>query len=128
MTNAEKWANEIIEIARTGNRVAVQNGKPVKCGDMFCKGCDLYHVEGSQNTCHLKRLEWFNEEYVEAPVDWNKVKVDTKVLVSNDGEHWYRRYYADYVGGQIKTFWGGNTSWSDFPPSPKAWGCRKSVN
>ena len=30
----------------------------------------------------------------EEVIDWSKVPVDTKVLVSRNGKDWYRRYFA----------------------------------
>ena len=45
-------------------------------------------------------------------VDWSKVPVDTKILVSEDGEDWYRRYFAKYEGGRIYAFSDGCTSFT----------------
>lgn len=115
MTNAEKWAKEIVEIARQGGLVAVHNGKPVICWDTNCRDCDLYYVEGTQVMCDWKRREWFDAEYVEPSVDWSKVKVDTKVLVSYDGETWIKRYFAEiskYGSRKVRCFPDGTTSWT----------------
>ena len=45
-------------------------------------------------------------------VDWSKVKVDTPVLVSLDGETWLCRYFAAFKNGIIYTWSSGATSWS----------------
>ena len=45
-------------------------------------------------------------------VDWSKVQVDTKILVSEDGEDWYRRYFAKYEGGIIYAFPDGLSSFT----------------
>lgn len=45
-------------------------------------------------------------------VDWNKVKVDTPILVSLDDETWLCRYFAAFRNGVIYTWSGGATSWS----------------
>lgn len=45
-------------------------------------------------------------------VDWTKVPVDTKVLVSNDMEHWIRRRFAKYENGTVYTFVDGCDSWT----------------
>ena len=50
------------------------------------------------------------EEIVD--VDWSKVSVDTKILVSEDGEDWYRRYFAKYEGGIIYAFPDGLSSFT----------------
>ena len=48
------------------------------------------------------------EEYI----DWTKIPVDAKVLVSEDGEYWIRRYFAKYEGGRIYAFSDGTTSFT----------------
>ena len=48
------------------------------------------------------------EEYL----DWSKVPIDTKILVSEDGEYWIRRYFAKYEGGHIYAFSDGATSFT----------------
>lgn len=45
-------------------------------------------------------------------VDWSKVKVDTPILVSLDGETWLCRYFADFKNGIVYTWSNGATSWS----------------
>ena len=45
-------------------------------------------------------------------VDWSKVQVDTKVLVSGDGKDWYRRYFAKYENGFIYAFPDGLSSFT----------------
>ena len=47
-----------------------------------------------------------------AEIDWSKVPVDTKVLVSDCGKHWYNRYFVKYRYGMYHTFPDGLTSWS----------------
>ena len=44
-----------------------------------------------------------NEEFEEV-IDWSKIPVDTKVLVSKDGENWLRRYFAKYENDKIYFF------------------------
>ena len=48
----------------------------------------------------------------EEVVDWSKVPVDTKVLVSSNGENWYRRYFAKFEEGKVYCFDSGATSFS----------------
>lgn len=45
-------------------------------------------------------------------VDWSKVEVDAKILVSNDDIKWYRRYFAKYENDKVCTFVDGATSFS----------------
>lgn len=47
------------------------------------------------------------------PVDWNKVKVDTPILVRDDEDHsWLKRYFAEYKDGKVCAWNSGKTSWS----------------
>lgn len=45
-------------------------------------------------------------------VDWSKVPVDTKILVSCDGEEWSRRHFAKYEDGTVYAWKNGKTSFS----------------
>ena len=45
-------------------------------------------------------------------IDWSKIPVDTKVLVSKDGENWLRRYFAKYEDGKVYFFSCGASSYS----------------
>ena len=65
-------------------------------------------------SCFGKLLVWLCEEYQEPElsVGWSKVAVDTKVLVSDDGEQWHKRYFAKYEEGIVYVWSYGGTSWS----------------
>ena len=45
-------------------------------------------------------------------IDWSKIPVDTKLLVSKDGENWLRRYFAKYEDDKIYFFSCGASSYS----------------
>lgn len=45
-------------------------------------------------------------------VDWNKVKVDTPILVSFDGCNWVKKYFAKVQNNTVYAFDNGATSWS----------------
>lgn len=45
-------------------------------------------------------------------IDWNEIPVDTKVLVSDDGESWYKEYFSYTLNTMFYTFDGG-TSWNN---------------
>ena len=51
---------------------------------------------------------------IEDEVDWNKVEVDTKVLVRDkyNGE-WVKRYFAKYEDSKVYVFKDGRTSWNN---------------
>lgn len=110
MKNREKYANEIIDIAINRKQVAInKENKPVKCCDIKCKECLLFK-EG--RSCDSLTKEWAEQEYVEPPVDWTKVAVDTPILVSSDGKRWFKEYFVKYKDGYVYTWAYGSTSWS----------------
>lgn len=46
------------------------------------------------------------------PIDWENISVDTKILVSIDGEKWNKRYFAKYINGKVYAWDCGATSFS----------------
>ena len=51
---------------------------------------------------------------IEDKVDWNKVEVDTKVLVRNKtDDNWLKRHFAKYEDGKVYVFKNGRTSWNN---------------
>ena len=54
-------------------------------------------------------------------VDWSKVPVDTKILVSDDGKNWCRRYFAKYEGGRVYAFMDGATSFTGSSETLLGW-------
>ena len=51
---------------------------------------------------------------VEDEIDWNKVEVDTKVLVRNNpDDEWVKGYFAKYEDSKVYVFKEGKTSWSN---------------
>lgn len=109
MKNREKYADEIIDIA-VRSKLALKDDKPVPCVEMRCSECGFFSPDHS---CRFKARKWLDSEYVEPPVDWSKVAVDTPILVKDYKEDtWERRYFAKYENGKVYTWLGGATSWS----------------
>ena len=108
MLNREKYAKEILDIACNGDKIAVRNGKITSCDDLLCKDCDFGYSD-----CNGKTLKWANSEYVESPVDWSKVAVDTPILVRDREENaWRKRHFAKYENETVYAWSEGLTSWS----------------
>lgn len=108
MTNKEKYGNEIIDA--TINDIGLKDGKPVSCFEINCVDCGFYDYN---HGCDGEAKKWLNSEYVEPPVDWSKVVVDTPILVRNsEKERWRKRYFAKYEDGLVYTWIDGATSWS----------------
>lgn len=114
MLNKEKFAEEIIDIACRGKHMAVVNGKPTTCYDIIdCKECIFYN--NNNRRCNNNAIkEWANSEYVESPVDWSKVAVDTPILVRDyDYQDWLKRHFAKFENGVVFSWANGSTSWSN---------------
>lgn len=65
MKNKEKYAKEIIDIACSGDRIAVieKSGRIVSCGSILCSKCLFSYYD-----CIKKTREWAESEYIEKPV------------------------------------------------------------
>lgn len=119
MKNREKYADELVDIAINRKQVAInKENKPVKCCDIKCKECLLFK-EG--RSCDSLTKEWAEQEYVEPPVDWSKVAVDTPILVSNDNKYWKKRHFAGFIDRNVCTWINGTTSWSAYSTSKECW-------
>lgn len=94
MLNREKYGNEIIELAVNKGMFCIKNGEPVLCEETECKDCDFHESDSCKGSTYNFR-EWLNSEYVEPPVDWTKVPVDTPILVrGHENREWTRRHFA----------------------------------
>ena len=112
MTNKEKYGNKIIELAANTALFVLKNGKPALCKEIKCEDCDFCEPYSCGRSTYNFR-EWLNSEYVEPPVDWSKVAVDTPILVrDSEKESWRKRYFAKYYNGIVYAWGGGTTSWS----------------
>lgn len=115
MTNREKYTEQILDIALAGGSVAVdKKGNICRCTDIGCNNCIFAETEtDDKRSCEKRIKEWSEQEYVESPVDWSKVPVDTKVYVrDSDSDPWKPRYFAKFEGGEIFTWTNGATSFS----------------
>ena len=113
MTNREKFAEKILDIACGGSKIAVSKAtlEPTACRKLACGEC-LFNTHGYGH-CRGEAGKWANSEYVEPPVDWSKVAVDTPILVRNSEEEvWEKRHFAKYENGIVYAWSAGSTSWS----------------
>lgn len=109
MTNYEHYKEQIERITRLGLGFGIDNntGAVGYCTNIICEDCKFH------GGCSDKKVKWADEEYEEPTVGWSKVPIDTKVMVSDDGEHWERRYFAGVDDRRKPLVWGyGATSWS----------------
>lgn len=110
MLNKEKYSKEIVDVALKDETFALMDGKICACSDVQgCTSCAFYE----RDDCIISKQEWANREYIEPPVDWSKVAVDTPILARVSGEEkWRKRYFAKFENGKVYTWLGGATSWS----------------
>ena len=107
MKNREKYKNELVKVCKKGGELMqFFNDYVVPTYE-----CGNYEVINAENVALLTTL-WLDEEYQAAEVDWNKVEVDTPILVSMDGNRWHHRHFAKYCGGIVCAFEDGATSWT----------------
>ena len=115
MKNYEKYADEIREYD----------------GDDFCCSFIRPHILKADNCsdmpcsrCQMLQTLWLLEDCEESEIDWNKVKVDTPLLVRNyiNGE-WSKRYFAKYKNGKVFAWSDGRSSWNE--TDVRAWDCAK---
>ena len=108
MLNKEKYAKEIMDIALEHSSVAIVNSKPYCCEKIdSCQYCELNHGD-----CDKKFQDWANSEYKEHEIDWNKVPVDTCILVTDSCGNTIKRHFAKYNNKIIYAYPDGTTSWS----------------
>ena len=60
----------------------------------------------------LNEIEKLGTIYERKETDWSMVEVDTKILVSDDGEEWLKRHFAKYQKDKIYAFVDGKTSFT----------------
>ena len=104
MKNYEKYADELKEYKGLNfckDFILPYILKSKDCGDMSC------------DNCRMLQLIWILEDYKEPEVDWNKVEVNTPILVRDcEEDRWIKRYFAKYENEIIYAWNSGATSWS----------------
>lgn len=113
MTNYEKYKDKIDKIWNDGKVIGVtEDCKVTSCDEISsCNEC-IFNEE-----CDLKSQKWLVSEYKDPveDVDWNKVPVDTPILVRySEYDEWHKRYFAKFENERIATFSLGSTSWSSY--------------
>lgn len=73
---------------------------------------DLYDNENDSISYYEYGISELAEMNFEETIDWSKVSVDTKILVSNNKEEWLKRYFANYENGAVYAWADGKTSFT----------------
>lgn len=101
MKNKEKYAKEIVEIACSGDALAVSKvtGKPISCRKISCEHCNCYN----DFLCEEKRLrEWAESECIKKPVISKRDRAFLEYLNVNIG-------YINVTAGQVYRHFKGQT-------------------
>lgn len=111
MKNREKYKNELIKVCKSGGFKSKELMKFFDDYVVPTYKCGNYAAINAEKVALLTSL-WLDEEYQEPEVDWSKVKVDTPILVSTNGQKWVRRHFAEYRDKTVYAFKDGATSWT----------------
>lgn len=107
--NKEKYAKEILDIVcQDGANPAVVDNVPIKCDDIDCCRCNFF----CNSNCSRAFVAWANSEYKEREIDWNKVPIDTPILIVDSCGYTRKRHFAKYYNNTIYAYPDGKTSWS----------------
>ena len=108
----------IIEVSKKENIEKVyeifidgKNKGKWKLEEVGVEDFDFFNEEGEPLELIYSISQIIKMEFREV-VDWSKVPVDTKVLVSNDGEKWYKRHLYKYEDGKFLAWDNGKTSFT----------------
>ena len=121
MTNFEKYFDDL-----TTASFGLLDGKPDDCYNMNCNECGF----GDTQSCGTEKMEWLKAEY-EEPKKINipvNTPLNTRVLVSDDGKYWIKRYYAGNMNGTHYVWNEGRTSWTSGPKHKTSWEYMKLYN
>ena len=93
MKNREKYAEEILDIACSGNKLAMRKRDKclTTCDSMICQNCCFYGIED----CKEAIREWAESEYVEM------VKISKRDKAFLDYVDKHLRYIARDMSGEI---------------------------
>lgn len=109
MLNIEKFYDELRELKVMPLCFSLIDGRLEACTGQ----CACCQFDKGEPDCAENCKEWLFSKYEEPKIDWSKVKVDTPILVRNDGNSsWTRGYFAGYVHETVYAWKYGKTSWT----------------
>ena len=89
---------------------------------------DLYDSNNYSINYNEYTISQLAEMNFEEVIDWSKVPIDTKILVSDNGETWFKRYFAKYENKKIYAWDNGRTSFSARNNDVTGWKYAKLYN
>lgn len=118
MTNYESIEpDKVKNVFARSFAVNKKTGEVLKCEHLSCELCLFFG-----GACGENRLKWLDQPALDwdKDIDWEKVPVDTPVIVKDiyhQTEH--RRYFKEKDGSIYLTFDEGTTSWSAYAEEVK---------
>ena len=103
---------EICKKENVGKMYIDDKGEKWKVEQKYKDIFDLYDNENDSIICYGYGISELVEMNFEETIDWSKVPVDTKILVSDNGKTWFKRHFDKYKNGKIYTWVDGKTSFS----------------
>ena len=102
---------EVLKKENVGKEYEVE-GHTYEVVESFNGNLNLKNID-SRNYIEyeMSLVDIVNSEFEEY-LDWSKVSVDTKVLVSDNGNTWYKRHFAKYENGSVHVFPDGRSSFT----------------
>lgn len=109
MKNREKFREEIVKAIKDSDSCdfMIKTVNPVYSAEWECND-ELCQRDECEACLKLFAL-WLDEEYEEPKVDWNKVPVDTLVMVrDNEDDEWVLRYFDSFEEESFRAMAGHN--------------------
>ena len=111
---------EVLKKENVGKEYKVE-GRTYKVVESFNGNLNLKNIATyGYIESELALVDIVNGEFEEY-LDWSKVSVDAKVLVSDNGKLWYKRHFAKYEGGRVYTFVDGRSSFTGSSENLLGW-------
>lgn len=120
MTNYESVdPNKVKEIFQEYFAVDKNTNEVKSCAITLCAECLFY---GSGN-CKKAKSEWVDQPVLdpEKDIDWERVPIDTPVIVWNTDSEQYRRYFSGIKNECFGAYTDGRTSWSSITGNIRYW-------
>lgn len=102
--------NKVKEVFQKHFAIDKDTNEVKSCIDVICANC-LFSTSGD---CRKAKNEWLDQPVPdpEKDIDWERVPVDTPVIVWNSDSNQNNRYFAGIDGEYFSAYSNGGTSWS----------------
>ena len=105
-------AEEVMKIENVGKKYKAFGREFILKTDGGKNILYLLSVDTEEDIQELYNFYFLLYEEYEEILDWSKVDVDTKILVSVSGKNWEKRYFAKYDYNRVYAWDYGATSYS----------------